>query len=169
MKQKSQKPGAIGRLEHVLAVYGANSGRWPDAERASLRELCARDPQAKGLLDEASALDRLLDAAPAGNASAALQARIVAAAAAESGARVVPIDSFRERRAAGGGLSLRRGGFWPAAALAASFAFGIYLGTTSVGTGMLDAAMGGDVAMSDSVDMLAMFGDGSSGDPELPL
>lgn len=167
MKQKTQKPGAIGRLEEVLAVYGANPARWPDGERASLRKLCANDPQARSLFEEASALDRLLDAAPAGDASAALKARIVASAAAEARARVVPLDAYRKRHT-GGAAPLRRSGFWPAAALAASFAFGIYLGTTSMGTGMLEAAMGDDSSISDRVDTLALFGD-TSADTELPL
>ncbi len=74
--------------------------------------------------------------APAGRADAALKARIVQAAldGGSRDARVVPLSAARARQERGSGFGSGRTALWPAAALAASFALGLYLGIAGVGT-----------------------------------
>ncbi|SDQ49010.1 hypothetical protein [Brevundimonas sp. 374] len=68
------------RLHELADAYGADLRRWPASERAFAESLIAADPSLKAVLDEAAALDALLDAAPRPVPSAALTARILAAA-----------------------------------------------------------------------------------------
>lgn len=69
-------------LERVLDVYGADRDRWPAADRLRLARLVAESGEARRMLREAAALDRLIDMAPsvAAEREAALAARIVARA-----------------------------------------------------------------------------------------
>lgn len=68
------------RLHELADAYGADLRRWPASERAFAETLIAADPSLKAVLDQAAALDALLDAAPNPVPSAALTARILAAA-----------------------------------------------------------------------------------------
>ncbi|ANC54092.1 MAG: ferric-dicitrate binding protein FerR (iron transport regulator) [Brevundimonas sp.] len=68
------------RLHELADAYGADLRRWPASERAFAESLIAADPSLKAVLDEAAALDALLDAAPKPVPSSALIARILAAA-----------------------------------------------------------------------------------------
>ena len=68
------------RLHALAEAYGADLRRWPASERAFADSLIAADPSLKAVLDEAAALDALLDAAPAPAPSAVLTARVLAAA-----------------------------------------------------------------------------------------
>ncbi|KJV38369.1 hypothetical protein [Brevundimonas sp. KM4] len=68
------------RLHELADAYGADLRRWPASERAFAESLIAADPSLKAVLDQAAALDALLDAAPRPVPSAALTARILAAA-----------------------------------------------------------------------------------------
>ena len=68
------------RLHALAEAYGADLRRWPASERAFADSLIAADPSLKAVLDEAAALDALLAAAPAPAPSAALVARVLAAA-----------------------------------------------------------------------------------------
>jgi hypothetical protein len=68
------------RFEALLAAYGADAARWPDAERAlALRHLAAT-PSAHGLRAEAKRLDGLLDAWTMDTAGADLERRVAATA-----------------------------------------------------------------------------------------
>lgn len=67
------------RLHELADAYGADLRRWPASERAFAESLIAADPSLKAVLDQAAALDALLDAAPNPVPSAALTARIRAA------------------------------------------------------------------------------------------
>lgn len=71
-------------LERVLDVYGADRDRWPAAERLRLARVLTESEEARRMLRDAAALDRLLDLAPAFDAArqAQLAERIVARAAA---------------------------------------------------------------------------------------
>lgn len=51
------------RFEQVLAAYGADSKRWPEAERAALMAFIVANSEAATMLAEAQAVDALLDAA----------------------------------------------------------------------------------------------------------
>jgi hypothetical protein len=124
----------LARLEQVLDTFGAEPSRWPEPERCSLEHILKTQPAARQLHAEASALARVMDAVPAISASDALKARIVAAAVTDPvrDARVVPITASPASLARHGkssGVST----IWPAAALAASFAFGLYLGVAGIG------------------------------------
>lgn len=108
------------RLAEVLAAYGADPARWPASERARLQPFLDGEP---GLLAEASEIDRVLakavPPAPSAQAKAQLLARI---AREKQQINVVPFERP---------LAKPRPSIWSwgtAAALAASFAFGIFLG-----------------------------------------
>lgn len=138
-KNSEQK---LARLELVLDVYGPDNTRWPADERPQLMSLCETDPQARRLLAEANALSQVMNAAPKVSASDDLKARIVAAATSDPShqAKVVPISTARSR-SDGPNVSRRFAPVWPAAALAASFAFGLYLGVAGVGSPAVEGAM----------------------------
>lgn len=67
------------RLKQMLAAYGAQPRRWPEAEREAALALLAGSDEARRLLEEARAIDRLLDVVPAPEAAldaASLAARL---------------------------------------------------------------------------------------------
>lgn len=142
----------------MIDAYGADPSRWPDASREDATRLLEQDAAARSLHAEHLALEKVLAASPAMNASQALKDRIVAAAVndGEVEARVVPIGAGK--RAPGQAATPGRAGtYWPAAALAASFACGLYLGIAGLG----DVAYQGAVQVSGlSVD--AVDGDAGS-------
>ncbi len=70
----------LDRFRDILDAYGAEPARWPEAERAAALSFAEADAAARAWLDEEVRFDRLLDAAPAAVPSAALAARIAAAA-----------------------------------------------------------------------------------------
>ena len=69
-------------FERLLDVYGADRTRWPVDARTAAAQLVANDAEARRLLAETEALDRVLQKAPvpALAAEAALAERIVVAA-----------------------------------------------------------------------------------------
>jgi hypothetical protein len=146
-------------LEAVLETYGSDARRWPLAKQQALTAVLARNPAAQRALEEAVALDRLLDQAPVVSAdrNAALADRIAASAVRQSralgvviggsGARVMPIR--------------RRDHGYAAAALAASLVLGIIAGQTgTIGTtaqtlvASLSSDSGAQIAQSDEADGL---------------
>ncbi|MBN9466595.1 hypothetical protein [Brevundimonas sp.] len=70
----------IERLQALAEAYGGDLRRWPADQRAFAESLVAADPAARALLDEAAALDALLDASPSVAPSADLTARVLRAA-----------------------------------------------------------------------------------------
>ena len=50
------------RALEIIAAYGADSARWPDAERDVMLALAAGDPRIAAALDDAHGLDALLGA-----------------------------------------------------------------------------------------------------------
>jgi hypothetical protein len=69
------------RLKELIAAYGADHRRWPEAERALALALLERMPALRGEIDRMAALDKALDgwASPAPRIDAAsLAARISA-------------------------------------------------------------------------------------------
>ena len=97
----------IERLKALAEAYGADLCRWPASERPFAESLVATDPAARAALEEAAALDVLLDASPRPTPSAALAARILAAA-----------PKAREARAHLGRIFWFLGAGWAAAACA---------------------------------------------------
>jgi len=70
----------IERLKALAEAYGADLRRWPASERPFAESLIASDPAARAALEQAAALDALLQASPRPIPSAALAARVLAAA-----------------------------------------------------------------------------------------
>ena len=143
-------------FQHLADAYGANLERWPDAKRSAATRLLAASATARASLVEARALDRLLDTPPmiTGNAADLAERIIASASGSPSGARAgsvsdrpparvirLPLRSSPTIRPGPSEPSPSENGtarpashktnrYWPAAAaLAASLALGITLGT----------------------------------------
>lgn len=158
------KKNALKRFDDVLSVYGADSARWPEAERDALTALARDDGDAARLLGEAVALEKVMAHAPAGDAGAALRDRIVASALADGArdATVVPLEAARSARRRGFGMDPGRA--WPAAAMAACFALGLYLGIAGMGVQTFTNAL--SLAALNGSDSTEFLSDGGSGDSE---
>ena len=86
-------------LDDVLAIYGSDRSRWPLAERQELAVLIANSAQARKMLAEAEALDRLLNHAPKmSDGRVALLAERIAAQAVHT-PRMTAIPGGAARRA----------------------------------------------------------------------
>ena len=138
------------RLAEVLAAYGADPARWPLSERDRLLAHVESAPE-QALLAEAREIDQVLTlAARAPQAPADARARLLAEAARQKPQQnVVPFDKGQVRP---------RPSVWSwgaAAALAASFAFGIFLGTTNFAARLGD----GDVVEIDDPIVLTGIDD----------
>ncbi|MBI4081079.1 MAG: hypothetical protein HY423_00570 [Candidatus Lambdaproteobacteria bacterium] len=70
----------IERLDALLLAYGASPAAWPPPERAAALALVGRSAAAAARLNEAAALDALLERARAPEPSRGLRARVLAAA-----------------------------------------------------------------------------------------
>ena len=106
----------LERFKAILEAYGGEERRWPTAERESALAFADGSAEAKRLLAEARALDRLLDEAETSSADRALEDRIMA--------------SFGKSE--GGGRSWSRQ--WiPAGAIAASLVLGLATGAALPG------------------------------------
>jgi hypothetical protein len=81
------------RLLEILETYGAEPSRWPAAERAAGEALLAQTPGLAAERKAALGLDKLLSAAPAGEVSPALRARIYEQAAQAVAAPVARIET----------------------------------------------------------------------------
>lgn len=77
MRDRQEQEKRKGRALAVLEAYGADSARWPDANRRDLVELITHDPLLSERMAEEKALDRLLVQAPLDSPSYALQTRIL--------------------------------------------------------------------------------------------
>jgi len=116
-----------GRLLEIIAAYGADPRRWPEAERSEAEALLARSEPARAALAEARALDGLLDGLPA--LAPEIAASTLAARAIAAGQRPLA------RPARGGWLWLAPS----AAGLAAAALAGFFIGWAEV-----DAAVAAD-------------------------
>lgn len=116
----------LAALDAALACYGSDRTRWPALLRRDLAGLLAGNTEAQRRLSEAEALDRLLDMMPEPEIDTrALSARILAAAEAETPARV-PV-SRPVRRTGRATVDTP----WAAAALlAASLVIGAFVGVS---------------------------------------
>lgn len=141
MSKETGKDTQLKRFDEVLAIYGADQARWPEGERETLRALMSADRLAARAYKEAVALAKVMTHAPAGSPDPALKQRIVAAAIADKtrDARVVPFPSVQPKPDAV--INSGEGALWPAAAMAASFALGLYLGIAGMGTTTVNQAI----------------------------
>jgi hypothetical protein len=138
--------GLLKRLEEVAAAYGSDPERWPADERSLLEEAARVRPD---LLAEAREVDQVLAHAAVPPATAEGKSRLLQIIASERQARPGNVVSLPVRP---------RSPAWSwaaAAALAASLAFGIYLGTLEGANVLFDPA---GAASDDPVD-LAGLGD----------
>ncbi len=150
----------LNMLRDVVDAYGADPARWQQAQREELEDFAMSDPMARAVMDEALALDRLLavsDESSQRDVSFGLAQRIMQAAdetpqdggVLNEGQRNDATDARPQRET--GGASIHQiaafksdtpkqrartswaAGVMVAASMAASLAFGVYLGgTTSV-------------------------------------
>lgn len=114
----------LERIKSLAEAYGANPARWPAAERADAEAFLAAEPEARRWLEEAAAIDRLLDAAETQKVTRALEDRILA--------------HLPEPHVARAGLfaklsDLLPGSWAPASALACSLVLGLAVGATLPG------------------------------------
>ena len=115
----------LERFRELMDAYGGDPRRWPPMERGPAAELLAASAEARAMLAEAAALDRLLDGAPS-MAPVALDAeRLIAhvTAAAQDRPSFRPVGGMRP---ASRGLWLR------AASLAAATVLGFVVGWTEL-------------------------------------
>jgi anti-sigma factor RsiW len=140
MSMEQNRSQNLEALQRLLDGYGADRTRWPAPERLRFASLLAEDSEARRMVAEAAALDRLIDLAPlvGDDRRKRLVDRIVARAASEP--RVPGGIDIVGRRHGGGdrasrpttGRPERVLAQWPAAMLmAASLALGIFAGTTN--------------------------------------
>src|SRR5262245_34780697 len=96
MTSMSNTSMTLGEFERLLDIYGGDRTRWPIDARAAAAHLVARDADARRLLAEAEALERVLECAPLPSLAteAALADRIIAAA--QRSPRMVKIGGVRQ-------------------------------------------------------------------------
>jgi hypothetical protein len=116
----------IQRFKTLVEAYGANPARWPEAERVAALLFAEQSAEARDVLLEAAAFDRLLDTAETHPATRALEDRILA---------TFPERTVKQRAP---WFTMR----WiPAAAVACSLALGLAVGAALPGlAGVSDAA-----------------------------
>ncbi|MFL5258401.1 MAG: hypothetical protein ACJ8AS_01505 [Hyphomicrobiales bacterium] len=135
----------LKRIAELASAYGADPSRWPEADRALMREAALARPD---LLAEAQEVDAVLSRASAPPSGASGRKRLLAQIAREASS-VNVVDLRRRRRPP-------RSFAWPvAAALAASLALGVYLGTLDGANAVFSPGIAAD---DDPVD-LAGLGD----------
>jgi len=149
------------RLAEVLDIHGANPARWPEAERAALEARVRRDAEAARLVAHAKALEQVMAKASPAGMPEGLRERVMAGVLSdgERAARVIPLEAGRVRA-----MRPRSRSVWPAAALAASLAFGIYLGLGDIGANAVTGAL--DLAVSATGEATDILPDGTGDDPE---
>ena len=133
----------LERLDALLLAHGGDVQRWPEESQSWVRDFAARDPDARRMLDEARALDRLLDSAQNDSPTPhdALVDRIVGAAArqpnVQQDAQVIPFSTARREAAAKPVRPLRRSAtatvLQAAAVLVTALALGVVLGASEFG------------------------------------
>ena len=141
MSKETGKDAQLKHFDEVLAIYGADPARWPEGEREALRALISSDRSAARAYEEAVALAKVMIHAPAGSPGPALKQRILEAAIADKtrDARVVPFPPAQRKPDTA--IDSGEGALWPAAAMAASFAIGLYLGVAGMGTTTVNQAI----------------------------
>lgn len=72
----TEKLVTLSRLKTLLDAYGAAPGSWPEEERAAATALIETSSEARILVEQAAALDSLLDKIPEPEVSAALISRV---------------------------------------------------------------------------------------------
>lgn len=152
---------SIARLQAILDAYGAESRRWPAAERMAAEALLARSAEARALRDSAAGLDLVLSISTAPQPSPALRDAILQAARRPAPAPAPgAADPLRTLwRSLLGALTGELGGLRPAGAV---LVLALVLGAVAGGAVETGSADGTSVAMSEqNLDFvqLALFDD----------
>jgi hypothetical protein len=138
MTRQERKAVEMEALQRLLESHGADRTRWPARDRLRFAQMIAEDAEARRLVAEATALDSLLELAPAPSLEREQEigARILALAQAEPRAVEKEVELRARARVQRPGLR-----HLPAAALlAASLLVGVFAGTSGVIERLLDAA-----------------------------
>ena len=140
MTRQDRNVAEIEALAALLESHGADRTRWPARDRLRFAQMLAEDAEARRLLAEATALDRLLEFAPAPSPEHEQEvgARILAMAQGQARS-----TAARPQEKSGARLHAPRSGLrlLPAAALlAASLLVGVFAGSSGVLDSLLDAA-----------------------------
>ena len=123
------------RFLALIAAYGADARRWPEAERAAAQAFASAHPETvHAALAEADAVDVLLHQSRATHPSMALRDRVIASAA-EAG-----LKARREGRRWLDRLALALGAGW-AVATCAGVAAGVMLTTHLTADAQADAVL----------------------------
>ncbi len=129
-------PMTLTRFEAILDAYGADSRRWPEAERRAAEAFAKADPRAPALLAAAADLDGAIHLTAPDVAAAALRETIIAAA------------KHRPER--------RPSLWWAGAGLGAALA-GAAAGAVTVG--VMAPGMGVDLAVEQVAGAATAFGE----------
>ncbi len=167
MTNDMNREAMLDRLCEVVAAYGSDRARWPEAARLRLGAFAMSDERARAMLREAQAMDELLAVAGDSDAAAtaadhALGDKIMAAIAASGSApaaqkpapamatNIVSLDERRRQAAAPiepslPATSAENSQSWVAvAALAASLILGVFVGAAGyvdlTGAGLIELA-----------------------------
>ena len=135
------------RFAALLDAYGADPARWPAVERTAALALLHADAAAARAQARAAALDAVLDRAPVAPPSAALAARVLAAAPRRRSPAGSPAGPFGALLAR---LIPAPGTWQPAAAMAAALVLGLIVGYAAPPAG-IDGSIDGQ-----SLDVIAL-------------
>ncbi len=137
---KGSSSARDARLAAVLAAYGRNPLRWPEADRVRFANLLREPEQLPGLLSaEADQLDKLLDMAAAASISEPQGARDRLFSAIKATKGITPSAAVHDRR------TFWKSGILPqqllvAGTLAASVMLGVFVGVgTEAGDLLVDS------------------------------
>src|SRR6476660_2551861 len=123
------------RFNALVAAWGADARRWPEADRVAAQAFAADHPDAvRAALAEADAVDALLHASRAAQPSAAIRDRVIAAAAGAG------LNAKRQGRRWLDRMALALGAGWAAAACA-GVAAGVIMTTHLTADAQADAVL----------------------------
>ena len=125
------------RLRAIVAAYGARADRWPEKERAAALEVLSQQQDPEAELQEAQALDALLEAVPEAGDPHRLIRKIMRQATNSQ-----PAETFRERLV---------NWLWPSPEISRTWLWG------SVSAAVLPFALG--LALGGSEGMASVFED----------
>lgn len=156
MSRNGLGPIGLDKLEAALDTYGADRTRWPAPLRLALSGLIAGSADARSMLKDAEAFDRLLDKAPQYDQSRLdnLSQRIVSVA--ERQPRIVAggasfVSESAKRPTAWPGM--RRNHGFAATTLAASLVLGVFAGQLNIFNSSAEVFLGGGSGNASSTKM----------------
>ncbi len=133
MTDKLENQQHLARLKEVLDLFGADSLRWPQEERALLEEFVRENDDAKALVGQEQAFDQVLNFAPAGSLPSEVKSRLLKHVLQDkpgAEAEIIPLNAGHYGTLSQ--IQIKKQA-WPVAALlAASLVLGLYLGAAGL-------------------------------------